>query len=1316
MRPVARLAANSSLYLVIGLPLRNTNALASLLQDICDPASPRFRQYLTPEQFTEQFGPTVEDYEKVAAYAAANNLKITARHSNRMLLDVRASVADVERTFGVTLRTYRHPNESRDFFASDTPPTVAADLPILRVSGLDNYIVPHPLDLRIRPADVASNTTVTPYSLNGSGPGGTYTGKDFRAAYAPGVTNTGAGQYIAIVDVGGPYYTNDVYMYQTNSGFTNTVITNILLSGWTGIPVGTNQDDGEEVLDIDMSMSLAPGATILNYEGEAHDVFNQIAIDNKAKQMTLSYGFGIDETIRQIFLQFVAQGQSFFQASGDGGADLSGGGGLTGEPYATIVGGTALSTSGAGGPWSGETTWIGSGGGVSSYGIPPWQEGINMQTNQGSAVFRNYPDVAMLADTAIFIYFKNGQSLQGVGGTSASSPQWAGFMALVNESAATLGKPSVGFANPAIYALGKGAYLPYTNAFHDITTGNTVNNHNPLVYNATNGYDLCTGWGSPRGSNTITALVAVGTNDFILNASQVGLNLVRGTTASTIVRVIPMNGFSGSANLSVSGLPTGVTPSFTATTITTGTAILTLAAGSSVLPGSNNVTLTAVSGAMTRSMTLSVVVTAPIPNATNVNLASYYNRAGIFSDGQTFSGGLDTVGSSYSASLLGRAIAWQGVSFPVGPSNALDVISASGQTITLPSVQATTLLMLAATVNGSQNTQTFTITYTDNSTSVLTQGISDWASPQNYAGESVVATMPYRDGGGGTKDLNTRVLVYGYSLVLNQTKAVKSITLPNNSKVIMLAMALVNEPAAASLASYFNRAGMYTDGTTFTNPATGGADGGGAAYSATLLGSSLTWSNILFNFGPANATNVISSANQTLTLPPGRYSTLRMLASGLQGNQVSQSFVVTYTDATTSTFIQSMSDWFTPQNYPGESKAFACGHRNSSNGSLDNRTFYVYGYSFNLNSGKTVQSIRLPSNANVLVLAISMIPDWPPSFTANPFAVAGLNAGQAISGTIATNATDLNGDAITFGKVSGPSWLNVAANGLLSGTPGNSDAGTDIFVVSATDPGGLSNVATLTIYVNGAPSFINNPFTMPGINAGQLYSGTVATNATDPNGDSITFAKVSGPAWLNVAANGALSGLPANSDAGINSFVVSAADPAGLSNNATMYIYVNGAPSFVSDPFIAPAAAATQPYSGTIAAAATDPNGDPLSFAKVSGPAWLIIAADGTLSGTPASTDIGTNSFVVSATDPGALSATAAMNLIVTPAPIVASVSLADTNLVLSWTGGTAPFQVQTATNLSSPAWQNLLGPLNTNTVTLSTNAPAMFYRILGQQ
>ena len=331
INPISRLPETNQLRLVVGLPLRHQELLDQLLEELNDPASTNYHRWLAPEEFTERFGPTPEDYEKVVHFAESNGLTVRALASNRMLVDVAAPVTNIETAFHVSLHLYPHPTENRNFYAPDSEPSVDASVPILHISGLDNFTLVHRLGGDIKPVPLDTNKIVA--YATGSSPGGYFMGNDFRAAYAPGVTNTGVGQYIAIVDVGGPYYSNDVYMYQTNAGLsTNIVITNILLSGWTGIPIGTNYNEGEEVLDIDMAMSMAPGATIMNYEGEAHDVFNQIASDNKAKQMTLSYGFGIDASIMQSFQQFVAQGQAFSQASGDGGADLNGGTGLTGMP------------------------------------------------------------------------------------------------------------------------------------------------------------------------------------------------------------------------------------------------------------------------------------------------------------------------------------------------------------------------------------------------------------------------------------------------------------------------------------------------------------------------------------------------------------------------------------------------------------------------------------------------------------------------------------------------------------------------------------------------------------------------------------------------------------------------------------------------------------------------------------------------------------------------------------------------------------------------------------------------------------------------
>jgi alpha-mannosidase len=89
-------------------------------------------------------------------------------------------------------------------------------------------------------------------------------------------------------------------------------------------------------------------------------------------------------------------------------------------------------------------------------------------------------------------------------------------------------------------------------------------------------------------------------------------------------------------------------------------------------------------------------------------------------------------------------------------------------------------------------------------------------------------------------------------------------------------------------------------------------------------------------------------------------------------SQPSQTFVVTYTDGTTTTLTQSLSDWFTLDNFPGESIARTESYRLNPDGSIDNETFYVYGYSFAIDATKTVKSLTLPNNVSVVVLAVSL--------------------------------------------------------------------------------------------------------------------------------------------------------------------------------------------------------------------------------------------------------------------------------------------------------------------------------------------------------
>jgi hypothetical protein len=171
------------------------------------------------------------------------------------------------------------------------------------------------------------------------------------------------------------------------------------------------------------------------------------------------------------------------------------------------------------------------------------------------------------------------------------------------------------------------------------------------------------------------------------------------------------------------------------------------------------------------------------------------------------------------------------------------------------------------------------------------------------------------------------------------------------------------------LGSSFNRTGIVSDGSKFS----GGFDGSGNALSANLLGTSLTWNGTPFSFGAPGTSDVVSAVGQTISLPAGHYASLRFLAAGVNGNQPNQKFTVTYTDSTTQTFTQSISDWYTPQHYSGESTAIAMNYRDRCTGIKDNRTFYVYGYSFPLDATKVVSGITLPKNANVELLSATPV-------------------------------------------------------------------------------------------------------------------------------------------------------------------------------------------------------------------------------------------------------------------------------------------------------------------------------------------------------
>jgi disulfide oxidoreductase YuzD len=446
----------------------------------------------------------------------------------------------------------------------------------------------------------------------------------------------------------------------------------------------------------------------------------------------------------------------------------------------------------------------------------------------------------------------------------------------------------------------------------------------------------------------------------------------------------------------------------------------------------------------------------------SVDLSAVDTITGIANTGSPVpNGGLDTEGYAYAAALLGTSLSWNGSTFTLGAAQSSDAVS--GGTIVLPAGNDSTLNLLAAAVNGNQPNQTFTVSYTDGTSSSFTQSVSDWFTPTNYSGESQALKMAYRIGPTGATS-NGPVYLYGYSFALNSAKTVKSLTLPNNRHIVVLGVDVTPAtagpppppPATAPTLSpspgtytstqsvtltdttpgaliYYTTSGttpstsssLYSPGTplqisatttveaiavasgygnstvtigtyTISSPGTpisvnlsavdtitgiantgspvpnGGLDTEGYAYAAALLGTSLSWNGSTFTLGAAGSADAVSGG--TIALPAANASTVNVLATAVNGHQLNQPFVVTYTDGTSSSFTQSLSDWFVPQNYTGESQASKMASRIAPSGATSSGPVYLYGYSFATNSGKTVKNLTLPNNRNVVVLAIDLVP------------------------------------------------------------------------------------------------------------------------------------------------------------------------------------------------------------------------------------------------------------------------------------------------------------------------------------------------------
>ena len=215
-----------------------------------------------------------------------------------------------------------------------------------------------------------------------------------------------------------------------------------------------------------------------------------------------------------------------------------------------------------------------------------------------------------------------------------------------------------------------------------------------------------------------------------------------------------------------------------------------------------------------------VQLNASATNTTVVSLGTYANVYGVYQDGTSYgTGGFDNGGNSYSGNSLGTSLVWNGVTYPIGPVNGLSAVSNLAAPFPLPVGYYSTISLLGAMVNQSATAYQISVNYTDGSSVQSTLNMSDWVYPQNFADESLVKCAVARDTSGGGQDSHS-TCVYGYTIPVDSSRMVQSITLPASRQAVFLGVSVTSLPVAGSFtytppAGTVLTVGSHTLSTTF---------------------------------------------------------------------------------------------------------------------------------------------------------------------------------------------------------------------------------------------------------------------------------------------------------------------------------------------------------------------------------------------------------------------------------------------------------------------------------------------------------------------
>jgi pseudomonalisin len=506
--------AGETTHVVVSLKVRNSSQLKALAQDVSDPASPRFRHFLTPQGFMDEFAPTENQVDKVVAYLRKSGFVNINVSKNRLLISADGTAGTVKTGFNTPLVQFSL--HGRSVFANSAPAEVPETLgdTVLSVLGLQNVTKAHPMAIVGKPTQARRYDTGTE---EGHPP------TDFPGIYNATSTPSASNTTVGIITVGGAgQATQDLNQFTSANNFAQVNVSAVQ----TGDASGNYSDDpdGQAEWDLDSQdiVGAAGGAVgqLIFYEGDLNapgntgltQAFNRAVTDNTAKVINVSLGWcegdaNADGTLAaedQIFTTAVAQGQTFSVSSGDEGVYECNNRGMpdgssytlswpASSPNVIAVGGTTLFTN-PNGSWANETVWNegvdstgklwASTGGFSAYEpVPAWQKSLKVSPTPGG---RAVPDISFDAAQGSGALVYNYGELQQIGGTSLSSPLFVGFWARLESANSN----SLGFPAKCLYH----AIASTPSLVHDITQGN--NGDQGYGYNATKGWDYPTGWGS----------------------------------------------------------------------------------------------------------------------------------------------------------------------------------------------------------------------------------------------------------------------------------------------------------------------------------------------------------------------------------------------------------------------------------------------------------------------------------------------------------------------------------------------------------------------------------------------------------------------------------------------------------------------------------------------------------------------------------------------------------------------------------------------------------------------------------------------------